>query len=188
MLTPFRSKPRRRLAVLGLVLGLLPAAVTACAHGGTRPNDILADDHVSDAEYRSAVTAAQKCVVEAGWETSSVTERPDGVLLVFSVEGTAEQAGMDPTQDLSDCLAEHVDAVEQKYIEQHMLTGAEKEAELDRMFECFQEIPVDGVTRSDGSKELIGKTWEQYGMDSDEAWAANMCIEAHKWAVTDQTE
>lgn len=176
---------------VGLTAVLALTALAGCAAPQSSDVDqrsALADGQASDAEYRLAMEATRHCMAERGWDVSEIRANPDGVLLTFLVK--TEEGGPDPAADFSDCNSTYRDSIEQVYRQQHMLTGAEQEAALDSLFQCFADIPVDSVLRSDGSKALLRKAREQYpdNIQSPQFLEALDCISSHRWAITDQAD
>ena len=179
-----------RLHGFGLLLMVLMAGCSApvlsTAPTGFDPAEALADGTVSDAEYRLAKEAELRCMQGRGWETSDLRLRPDGVTLGFSV---ADVDGKDSSADSGECGIQYSADVEMAYMDQHRLTGAEKEAALDSLFQCFVDVPVEGVLRSDSSKQLLRKASTQYpDVDSEQFSAALDCMYRHQWAITDQDD
>lgn len=177
---------RRKLGVIlnGAILTFLAAA---CASAGEQvapePQDAAP---VSNAEYRLAKEAELRCVQAAGWSTSELRANLDGVTLGFTI---GHSSGDDPMADADACFQQHSASIEAAFISQHMLTGAEKEAALDSLHQCFLEVPVAGALRSDSSKQLLRRAAELYtDPNSPEFQKALTCMDTHQWAITDQAD
>ena len=120
--------------------------------------DLIADGVVSRAEYEQAVFAAVQCLQQRALDVTDPIPSPNGITPEFNIISEGE---ITPAVDAhieksyNECAAEYLEDVEIVYVEQNILTGAERQAMLGAFAGCLTDAGVEGVTSGMGSDQLV---------------------------------
>lgn len=109
---------------------------------------------ISEAEYVRIVASIRQCMIREGYEVGPVEMRPDGISYGFSITGSVP-GDTSAHDDLLECEAQfNLPQAEVAYVNQHSLTGAERERVLAEFVTCMDEAGFPGVTSSDTIQEI----------------------------------
>lgn len=184
------------LALRPWTIALVTVFAALGALGGcARHNDIdspareqaPADGIVTLAEYRGAIEAEARCVQEAGYQTSSIKPKPDGIMLDFSISVPAgidwEQFDEDAASSAKDsCYEQYARVVERQYFQQNIPTGTERDAMFDAMLQCLNDAGVTGLTRSDSEQDVVASIVAQL---PDDLAAGFACMDRYTFVFPD---
>lgn len=100
------------------------------------------------------VASIRECMIREGYEVGPVEMRPDGISYGFAVTGGAP-GDMSAHDDRLACEANfNLPQAEVAYVNQHTLTGAERERIFAEFVACMDEAGFPGVTSSDTIQEI----------------------------------
>lgn len=122
-------KPLARALTVVLLL-------TGCSAG---PDQTSEDDRPTRAEYEAAQEATRKCLEERGF-TLEIEEHDRQV--IYGVDSTTEEGSV----AFNECAAEHLDEIEAAYSDPGHLTGAERDAEMQRLLDCLADTGVHDLS------------------------------------------
>ena len=165
--------PRRIVAALlcGVVVAgcatTSPVVSSSTLPEGLPPfqREILADGVVTFAEYERAVFRTVQCIRELGYHVDGPKLGARGVFYEYWV--TVGPAGSEATSEAQDrCDAEYLAWVDFAWAKENELTGAELEAELERLGTCLREagVEVPAEATVDDFIELVD------GVDDEAFW------------------
>jgi len=163
-----RHSKRRSLLVAAVLISLVGAA---CQAAPTTSNDfaayaqnlatsvspfqarILEDGEVTFAEYERAMQATRQCLIDAGWEVSSVQEHPrDGWSLLFTIEwdyngDDAREARLSAQADVdfAECASEYHDTVEIAYAKTLIPSDEARQEEMNKLLDCLEAEGITGI-------------------------------------------
>lgn len=148
--------------------------------------EILADGAVTLGEYEGALYATKSCI-EA--ETDGLVEvtdpfpSPDGVGLELNLNWTTgetdaeeERISAIAREAAFSCSSEYSDFVEQAYLETHVLSESEIEADKAALLVCLRE---SGFEQFDGSTMRLDLDLFWSNTSNEDSSAIGICVDSH---------
>ena len=144
-----------RLVGLTLAAVLTIAGASACSgsssgDGSTSARPTVPAGHtVTEDEYRSALQGQIRCVRAAGWRTTALTTRSDGILMTFGLVVQPDHDTEPDRQHAADvqraCYERQVGDIERVWFMQHVPRGAARSAMYASLIHCLEALGVSGV-------------------------------------------
>lgn len=145
----------------GAALVVVAVSLAGCTAGEAVTTSVGVEPYeggpITEAQYKAIVQYAANCMLEKGYEPSSVERRSDGVTYGFGLSGSA--GGMETSrEDLLACEAEvHLMEAEIAFQDQSALTGTERERVYAEFITCMEEVGVMGITSADDADAVMDK-------------------------------
>ncbi|MGH8873743.1 MAG: hypothetical protein ACRDVM_00600 [Acidimicrobiia bacterium] len=156
--------------------------------------EILADGVVTEAEYERAMLTSRECVEQKGWRVGELDAGLNGFTLQFDMiwqtrDDPAEDARLsdEATKAFDDCMNHFHFDVEQVFIQQHVPTGAEQQAQVAEAIACLARAGLAGVDE-DSTDVEVSQAILSSSLDEAHKFEAEKCLYRYSQALAQNAD